>query len=165
MPTRRTTVRKRNGPGLVKAHVVQLTPAPSVLEGLLRSLESDETAADQGWLTPPYDPGKLIRAWEGSSFLRPNIDAYITNIDSFGHRFEPIIDLDAADAVARIREAILFERLAEAEHGLDGAGAQAGGGNGQVGGGGAGDADATGDADLETIIEKRGVSIALSAIV
>jgi capsid portal protein len=37
--------------------------------------------------------------------LRPNVDAYTTNIDGFGHRFEPVIDLDAEDADKLVAQA------------------------------------------------------------
>ncbi len=32
------------------------------------------------------------------NILKPHVSLNVTNIDAFGHRFEPIIDLDAPDA-------------------------------------------------------------------
>lgn len=64
-----------------------------------------------GAIAPPYDPDTLCALLENSNSLRQNIDAYVTNIDAFGHRFEPVIDLDAGDADQRIANAIYIERL------------------------------------------------------
>jgi PBSX family phage portal protein len=61
-------------------------------------------------LVPPYDPGKLYQLFEFSSILRPNVDAYVTNIESFGHHLIPAIDLSASDADVRIADAIFYER-------------------------------------------------------
>ena len=63
-----------------------------------------------GALEPPYSPATLTALLEHSNSLRPNVDAYAMNIDGFGHRFEPIIDLDAPDADDRIRRVIEQER-------------------------------------------------------
>ena len=65
-------------------------------------------------LEPPYDPLALGTLLEHSNALRQNVDAYCTNIDGFGHRFEPAFDLSADDADGRIGECILIERLADA---------------------------------------------------
>jgi PBSX family phage portal protein len=64
-----------------------------------------------GAVRPPYHPDTLALVYENSSALRSNVDAYVTNIDSFGHRFEPVIDLDAADVDERIRAALRLERV------------------------------------------------------
>jgi capsid portal protein len=64
-----------------------------------------------GAVAPPYDPETLCLLLENSNSLRQNIDAYVTNIDAFGHRFEPVIDLDADDADQRIANAMYIERL------------------------------------------------------
>lgn len=68
--------------------------------------------ANAGALEPPYNPSTLTALVEHSSALRPNVDAYVTNIDGFGHRFEPIIDLDAPDARLRVARVIELEREA-----------------------------------------------------
>jgi len=64
-------------------------------------------------LEPPYDPLALCTLLEHSNALRQNVDAYCTNIDGFGHRFEPAFDLSADDADGRIAECMLIERLAD----------------------------------------------------
>lgn len=51
-----------------------------------------------GALDPPYDPEMLCILFEHSNSLRQNVDAYCTNIHAFGHRFEPVFDLDGDDA-------------------------------------------------------------------
>ena len=70
-----------------------------------------------GALEPPYDPEALCLILEHSNSLRQNVDAYATNIDGFGHRFEPAIDFDAEDADARVADTIYLERQAMLERG------------------------------------------------
>jgi PBSX family phage portal protein len=72
--------------------------------------QREQAFAGMGVVTPPYDPETLAVLFENSSSLRQNVDAYITNIDAFGHRFEPVIDLDANDADRRIANALFIER-------------------------------------------------------
>lgn len=48
------------------------------------------------FIEPPYRPDDLCRLFEHANSLRQNVDAYATNIDSFGHVFEPVIDLREA---------------------------------------------------------------------
>lgn len=50
-----------------------------------------------GALDPPYDPEMLCILFEHSNSLRQNVDAYATNIHAFGHRFDPVIDLEGDD--------------------------------------------------------------------
>ena len=63
-----------------------------------------------GALDPPYDPSALADLFEHASALRPNVDAYATNIDGFGHRFEPVLDFDSEDAPRKVADAIRIER-------------------------------------------------------
>jgi len=70
-----------------------------------------------GALEPPYDPEALCLLTEHSNSLRQNVDAYATNIDGFGHRFEPAIDFDADDAEGRIADSIYLERMAARDRG------------------------------------------------
>ncbi|MGN6107868.1 MAG: phage portal protein [Kofleriaceae bacterium] len=74
-----------------------------------------------GALAPPYDPYALCLVFEHSNSLRQNVDAYATNIDGFGHRFEPAIDFDADDADRRVADSIALERHAAVERGELGA--------------------------------------------
>lgn len=62
-------------------------------------------------LTPPYDPDECAAYLDMSSALRTNVDAYASNIDSYGHTFEPVIDLEDEAAIEVVRQAILEERL------------------------------------------------------
>ena len=52
----------------------------------------------------------LAILFEHSNSLRQNVNSYATNIDGFGHRFDPVIDLDAPDIDERIALAIEFGR-------------------------------------------------------
>ncbi len=72
-----------------------------------------------GALDPIYDPEMLAILFEHSNSLRQNVDAYATNIDGFGHRFDPIIDIDAPDIDARIALAIEFGRARKVAEGED----------------------------------------------
>jgi PBSX family phage portal protein len=76
----------------------------------VRTLVSTKDAP-HGVIEPPYNPKALYRRYENSAILRPNIDAYVTNIDSFGHHFIPAIDLVSQDAKARIADIMLYESL------------------------------------------------------
>lgn len=71
-------------------------------------------------LDPPYDPTALCRVFEHSSSLRQNIDAYKTNIDGFGHVFEPVIQLKESSARELVADAILLERSSAASEGKPG---------------------------------------------
>lgn len=73
--------------------------------------------ANAGALEPPYDPEALCLLMEHSNSLRQNVDAYATNIDGFGHRWEPAIDFDAEDADRRVSNCITLERMASKERG------------------------------------------------
>lgn len=96
--------------GVVKAHVLKPADRPSIVEALFGTTE-DEIA---GLIPLPIDTAVLVKLWEMSSSLPANVAAMVTNVDSFGHRYEPAIDLDAPDANARIREALVVERLHDA---------------------------------------------------
>lgn len=76
-----------------------------------RSTEADLFSGFAGVLDPPYDPLQLCRMRDASAELPPNIAAYETNIDSFGHRLEPTLDLTAQDARDVVRDALVLERL------------------------------------------------------
>lgn len=69
----------------------------------------------EGALPPPYDPRNLCDLYERSSALRPNVEAYATNIVGFDHRFEPTLDLKADDVRERVQEAIILDKLFEGE--------------------------------------------------
>jgi PBSX family phage portal protein len=72
--------------------------------------ETADAFIQAGALEPPYDPEALCRLFEHSNSLRQNADAYATNIDGFGYRFEPTIDFDAADAREQVAEVLRLER-------------------------------------------------------
>ena len=74
--------------------------------------EADTAFASAGALEPPYDPEALCQLFEHSNSLRQNVDAYATNIDGNGYRFDAVIDFDAEDARSKVADAITLERLA-----------------------------------------------------
>jgi hypothetical protein len=101
---------------ILKAHVVGAT----VQDPASRPAGEDTAAAftSAGALVPPYDPEALCLLVEHSNSLRQNVDAYATNIDGNGYRFDAVIDFDAEDARSKVADAITLERLAarEARH-------------------------------------------------
>jgi PBSX family phage portal protein len=108
---------------LIKAHVVgRERVAESNAMPWTDVDQREQVFAGMGVVTPPYDPETLAILFENSSSLRQNVDAYVTNIDAFGHRFEPVIDIDAGDVDHRIANALLVERQRRAlrpQHGED----------------------------------------------
>jgi capsid portal protein len=65
-----------------------------------------------GALEPPYEPDSLCMIIEHSSNLRQNIDGYVTNIDGFGHHYEPQYSLDNPEIAKEIRAMVEDERAA-----------------------------------------------------
>ena len=92
----------------IKARVVGEDIVPSNV----RSKEEADTEKfnKAGAIEPPYPPEGLCQLFEHSNSLRQNVDSYATNIDGFGHRFEPRIDLDSSDADDRLRALVEAER-------------------------------------------------------
>lgn len=68
-----------------------------------------------GAIVPPYDPRRLSEMFERSTALRPNVDVYKTNIEAFGHRLVPTIDLDASDIDEKIQEALILRKIADGD--------------------------------------------------
>src|SRR5512133_272607 len=100
---------------LIKALIVGSRVDDPVSQG-----GGDENASaftNAGALEPPYDPELLCRIVEHSNSLRQNVDAYATNIDGFGYRFEPAIDLASEDAERHVADAMMLEREAAREAG------------------------------------------------
>ena len=92
---------------LLKAQVVGSTPDQASQPGG----EADTAFASAGALEPPYDPEALCQLFEHSNSLRQNVDAYATNIDGNGYRFDAVIDFDAEDARSKVADAITLERM------------------------------------------------------
>ncbi len=93
-------------------------------------MNADETVAEsavqeddaQKWinagaLEPPYDPAALCHLFEHSNSLRQNVDAYGANIEAFGYRLEPVIDLESQDAFDRVKAALDQEHYLKATDG------------------------------------------------
>jgi PBSX family phage portal protein len=62
-------------------------------------------------IEPPLPPNACVSRYDESYALRPNIDAYVVNIEGFGHTLKPRIDLDSRTSDQTIKEAILMERI------------------------------------------------------
>lgn len=83
--------------------------ATSVVNALLNPDGKSSSVAE-----PPLSPEKLTAMFDISSSLRPNIEAYVTNIASRGYHFDSSIDLNSPDAVDRVKEAMFVEKLINA---------------------------------------------------
>lgn len=100
---------------LAKAHFIGQDVADSNVKQPEERIKDQDLFEKSGVIPPPYDPSVLCKLWEHSNSLRQNIDAYVVNIDGFGHHFEPVIDLEADEAFDQVRDAIFLERLTEGE--------------------------------------------------
>lgn len=70
-----------------------------------------------GAIEPPYDPEVLAGMFEMSNSLRPNIDSYAVNIESFGHRYDAVINYnDENTADEMVFDALLAEAVWESEN-------------------------------------------------
>jgi len=77
--------------------------------------QEDEAFRNADALPCPYPPELLIRLFEKSSALRPCVDAMVTNVNGFGHRWVPTIDLKSSDADKMLAASILAERLQDGD--------------------------------------------------
>lgn len=94
---------------VMKSHVVGGDrPAPQAEQGIDEAERKFNLA---GAIEPPYNSNTLVALLEHSNALRQNVDSYSTNIDSFGHRFDPVIDLKAEGALDKVRDLMLSARL------------------------------------------------------
>ena len=101
---------------LAKVHFIgQEDNPPSNVKPVETRSTDERIFSKSGALAPPYGPDILCKIFEHSSSLRQNVDAYAVNIEGNGHRFEPVIDLEADDAEDQVRDAMFLERLHEAE--------------------------------------------------
>lgn len=94
---------------LAKAHFVGENSA-NESKALTERSKTDTALLSKGALEPVYAPSLLALIYENSSSLRQNVDAYVTNIDSFGHSFVPVFDIDDKESDEKIRDAIRAER-------------------------------------------------------
>jgi PBSX family phage portal protein len=98
---------------LVKASVIEIDAQPS---NALPTTEDDTRVfTNFGAILPPYDPRQLTAMYERSASLRPNIDAYKTNIEGFGHRLEPSIDIKDEDIDQKVQDALILEKIADGD--------------------------------------------------
>lgn len=95
---------------VVKALMLGVDEPRSTPAGEFKALQ---VLSNAGGLMPPYDPEILIKWYELSAALRPNIDAYATSIDSYGHRFVPAVDLEAEDVDTQVADILYARKMAE----------------------------------------------------
>lgn len=102
---------------LLKAHWIgrDETPPSNVKDPTEENFQTSQNIA--GALDPPYSLEMLGNLTDHSCALRPNIDAYAVNIDAFGYRFEPVIDMTSADANQKIKSDMYLARLRDQEKG------------------------------------------------
>ncbi len=93
-----------------------------------RAPRADSNAANQeevqalferaGVLEPVYDPRALCELYEDTAILRPNVDAYCTNIDGHGHHFKPMLDVKGDDAFDKVFDAMVLDRMLKQDSGI-----------------------------------------------
>lgn len=71
----------------------------------------------QGAIEPPFPPHSLVAIIESSAYIAPNIAAYVTNIDAFGHRFEKTVDFSDSSATDLVRDALSLQAQNDWEDG------------------------------------------------
>lgn len=97
---------------LAKAQIIGTGRDGTEESNVLQTPEEQRSLyASTGAITPPLDPVSLAHLYEMSGALRSNIDAYAINVDGFGHRFEPIIDLKSAEGIEQVKLAMVQERF------------------------------------------------------
>lgn len=107
---KRHVIGERTADQIAKLSTAQKEPIDPT--NVMPTAEEDGILFDRAQaVVPPYDPGTLVMIYEDSSALEPNVESYKTNIDAFGHRFDPVIDLEANDAKEKIGDAMFLERL------------------------------------------------------
>lgn len=105
----RTQVKRSNT--LIKAMVYGDQAPPSAKDGAPQSLPESEFLNIAGEiLEPPYDPYALIYMAETNGTLTAAVDAYEANIDSFGHRLVPRVDLASETISPEIKTAAAAEK-------------------------------------------------------
>ena len=92
---------------IVKSHVIQRDDVPG---SSVQPSQEEKRFSDAGAVPAPFDMEMLCELFDHSNSLRQNIDAYVTNIDSFGHRLEPVIDIEDDEAFEKVKDAIFLER-------------------------------------------------------
>lgn len=77
--------------------------------------EDSQVFSQQGAIEPPFPPRSLVTIYESSAYLSPNIAAYVTNIDAFGHRFEKTIDFEESESREIVKNAMILMAQNELE--------------------------------------------------
>lgn len=110
----RASTRRTKARVVARAVAKGAPPTTATSNALPSSDEANTIFSSMGAIFPPYEPESLVMLFEHSNALRSNVDSYVTNIESFGYRFEPTLDLDGADADAKIADAMFLEALHKA---------------------------------------------------
>jgi PBSX family phage portal protein len=79
------------------------------------AIAKEDELYGQETIRPIFPPADCYQTYQESALLPPYISALATNIEMFGHRLEPTIDLDAKDAREKVRDAMILERLHDEE--------------------------------------------------
>lgn len=108
--------RKRGATAKASTSVIGAADGPVANSNALPTADETNTIfTNAGAIFPPYEPETLVMLFEHSNSLRPCVDSYVTNIESFGYRFEPTIDLEAPEADTKLGDAIFLERLHQSQ--------------------------------------------------
>lgn len=105
--------------GVVKAYIIGDKPGGGSKSPVPASNAASATGEDLGRafgnynaIPPPYPPETCAERFVRSTSLRPNVDSYCTNIEGFGFRLEPTIDLSDEDKRReQLRTALLRDKV------------------------------------------------------
>jgi PBSX family phage portal protein len=95
---------------LLKALLGPIDPESLPASNVSSADEDNAPFSEAKTLDPPVDPRKLLTIFELSNALRQNVDAYKTNIDGFGHHFEPLANPDDPDFLKAVAEHLKEQR-------------------------------------------------------
>lgn len=77
--------------------------------------EEQRPWTSSGALAPPYDPAVMGHLFEHSNSLRQNVDAYVTNVESFGYHLKATLNLESDDIEDQVRVALVQDALLAGE--------------------------------------------------
>lgn len=95
---------------VAKATVVE-ADAPGVSHVAPYADDAQAFGAFHEILVPPYDPVLMYKYYQRSSSLRPNVEALMTNIETFGFVLRARVDVKDRDAKDKIVDALLTESI------------------------------------------------------
>jgi capsid portal protein len=102
---------KKTPSGEVTVRLSKSKTVPNAISQLIGNADSKKRKKTYGLAEHPLNLKRLPKHIDQSGLLQPNVKSYNVNIHTTGHRFEPVIDLNAPDAFEKVKDAMFVERL------------------------------------------------------